>query len=308
VLASSEKASRISIGGSGGRSSFLDLVKLSPLMDRTSGVPGIMIGLIDGPVATQHPELRAANINEISREPTASCSDLTSGACVHGTFVAGILIGNRRSAPLGICPGCTLLVRPIFTETISAADQVPSATPAELAQAILDVVRANARVINLSVALVLAKSGEMELERALDHAARKGVVVLAAAGNQGTLGSSVITRHPWVIPVVAYDLHGRLMPLSNLGSSIGRHGVGAPGEGVLGLRPAGGVLMLGGTSVATPFVTGTVALLWSCFPNASAAEIRAAVLRASLRRHAITPPLLNAETAYEVLDQRKRLL
>jgi subtilisin family serine protease len=198
-------------------------------------------------------------------------------------------------------------VRPIFTETSSAQEAVPSATPAELAQAILDVIGAGARVINLSVALVQQSgSGEVELGRALDHTARKGVVVVVAAGNQGALGSSVITRHPWVIPVVAYDLQGHVMALSNLGGSIGRRGLGAPGEGVTSLRAAGGSLTLSGTSVATPFLTGAVSLLWSCFRNASAAEIKLAVSGASLRRHAIAPPLLDAESAYEALAPRKR--
>jgi hypothetical protein len=170
-----------------------------------------------------------------------------------------------------------------------------------------DDVEIGARVINLSVALVQQSgSGDMELGRALDHTARKGVVVVAAAGNEGTLSSSLITRHPWVIPVVAYDLRGHLMPVSNLGGSIGRRGVGAAGEGVTSLRAAGGSLTLGGTSVATPFVTGAVALLWSCFPDASAAEIKLALSGALLGRHAIAPPLLDAESAYEALASRTR--
>jgi subtilisin family serine protease len=292
---------------SGGHSGLLDLIRLSPLMERTSGIPEIVIGLIDGPVASGHPELNSENLKDVDGTPVGSCSDLTSVACVHGTFVAGMLSGKRESAALGICPGCTLLVRPIFIETSPGPEQVPSATPMELAQAILDVVEAGARVINLSVALIQQSgNGEVELGRALDHTARKGIVVVAAAGNQGTLGSSLITRHPWVIPVVAYDQHGHLMPLSNLGSSIGRRGVGAAGEGVTSLRAVGGSLTLSGTSVATPFVTGAVALLWSCFPHASAAEVKLALSGASLRRHSIAPPLINAEAAYEALAPRKR--
>jgi hypothetical protein len=49
----------------------------------------------------------------------------------------------------------------------------------------------------------------------------RGVLFVAAAGNQGALGSSVITRHPWLIPVVACDRSGRVMAVSNLGASIG---------------------------------------------------------------------------------------
>ena len=168
-------------------------------------------------------------------------------------------------------------------------------------------IEAGARVINLSLALLQESAyGEAELGRALDHSAGKGIIVVVAAGNQGTVGSSVITRHRWVVPVVAYDLHRHLMALSNLGGSIGRRGVGAPGEGVTSLRAGGGSLTLGGTSVATPFVTGTVALLWSCFPDASAVEIKLAISGTSLRRNAIVPPLLDAESAYRSLAANRR--
>jgi hypothetical protein len=60
------------------------------------------------------------------------------------------------------------------------------------------------------------------LRDVLDYAARRGVLMVAA-GNHGTLGSSAITRHPWAIPVVGYGLNGRPMVRSNLGSSIFAH-------------------------------------------------------------------------------------
>ena len=52
-------------GQVGGRSDCLDLVGLSPLMARTSGSPEIPIGLIDGPVALDQPDLAAENIREV---------------------------------------------------------------------------------------------------------------------------------------------------------------------------------------------------------------------------------------------------
>ena len=64
--------------------------------------------------------------------------------------------------------------------------------------------------------------------------------MVAAAGNQGTVGSSVITRHPWVIPVIACDLQGRPTTESNLGSSIGRRGLAAPGENIASLGTTAG--------------------------------------------------------------------
>ena len=124
--------------------------------------------------------------------------------------------------------------------------------------------------------------------------------MVAAAGNQGTLGSSAITRHPWVIPVVACDLRGRPMNDSNLGGSIGRRGLRAPGDGITSLGAEGQPLTLGGTSVAAPFVTGATALLWSEFPSATAAQIKLAVTQASTpRRASVVPPLLDAAAAYQ---------
>lgn len=281
----------------------LDLVKLTPLMRLSDGRAETMIGLIDGPVLTGHPGLAGAKVREIPGTPGGTCARAGSAACVHGTFVAGILCAKRGSAAPAICPNCTLLVRPIFAETTSAGGPVPSATPEELAAAIIDCVDAGAHVINLSAALAQPSSkGERSLEEALNYSARRGVIVVAAAGNQGTVGSSAITRHPWVIPVTACDLRGRPIAFSNLGHSIGRRGLAAPGEGVTSLGADGERLTSGGTSTAAPFVTGAVALLWSLFPGASAAEVKRAVMRSgAARRAAVVPPLLDAWAAHQMM-------
>jgi subtilisin family serine protease len=71
---------------------------------------------------------------------------------------------------------------------------VPSATPEELAEAIVDCVQAGARVLNLRAALTEPSSeGERALQQALDYAAQRGAIAVAAAGNQGVVGSSAIT-------------------------------------------------------------------------------------------------------------------
>lgn len=281
----------------------LDLVRLTPLMDLTRGRPDVTIGLIDGPVMINHPELAGHPIDQIPGYGDAACTQTNNAACLHGTFVAGILSARRGSVAPAICPGCTLLVRPIFAEAGAANNGTPSATPEELARAILDCIAAGARVLNVSGAL--ARPGiksEQALEEALNQAARQGVIVVVAAGNQGTLGSTTITRHPWVIPVVSYDLHGRPTGQSNFGSSIGRRGLGAVGEGITSLGPAGRPLTLGGTSAATPFVTGAVALLWSECPMATAAQVKLAITQAPpARRATVVPPLMDAWAAYQVL-------
>jgi subtilisin family serine protease len=171
--------------------SSLDLVGLTALMDRTSGRPEIVIGLIDGPVAISHPDLVGEHIREIPGKLNSTCARADSLACLHGTFVAGVLSAKRSSPAPAICPDCTLLVRPIFAETAVANGELPSATPGELAQAILACIDAGARVLNVSAAIAQPSSkSERALEEVLDHAAKRGVIVVAAPGSESTACSN----------------------------------------------------------------------------------------------------------------------
>ena len=283
----------------------LELIHLPALMELTHGHADVTIGLIDGPIAMAHPDLAEARIREVPGKLSGTCSQ-DGVACQHGTFVAGVLVAKRGSRAPAICPGCTLLVRPIFSETTSGNGQIPSATPEELAAAIIECAETGARVINVSAGLGQPSArSERALEEALGHASRRGTIVVAAAGNQATLGSSAITRDPGVVPVVACDLHGRPISQSNLGASIGKRGLSAPGDEITSLGVNGTPLTFGGTSAATPFVTGTIALLWSAFPEARPAEIRLAVTRTEARRRtSIVPPLLDAWAAYNILRGR----
>jgi hypothetical protein len=100
----------------------LNLLNLPALMERTRGRPEIRIGLIDGPVAVNHPDLVTENIRALLG---SGCAQANSLACTHGTFVAGILSAKRGSPAPALCTGCSLLVRPIFAE--GATDRMPSA-------------------------------------------------------------------------------------------------------------------------------------------------------------------------------------
>jgi subtilisin family serine protease len=277
----------------------LELVGLPPLMSQTAGSPSVRIGLIDGPVALDHPALAGSRIEVL---PAGTIPAAVGAAQAHGTFMTGILCARRGSAVPGLCPDCTVLTRPIF----SGQTATPSATMQDMAAAIYDCIAAGARILNLSAAIVGPASGrERVLEAALDAAMAKGVLIVAASGNQGSIGGTAITRHPWVIPVTACDRRGWPLPYANLGQSISRRGLTAPGEGITSLTPVGATTISGGTSVAAALVSGTVALVWSTFPSATGAKVRLALHRAHPRR-GLVPPLLNAGAAWRALTALMR--
>jgi subtilisin family serine protease len=274
----------------------LDLINLLRLMDLSSGNSNIKIGLIDGPVALENKDLNGINIQQIP-ENSPICEKTSSSACAHGTFVAGVLAGKRDAQAPAICPDCTLIVRPIFSERM----EIPSASPGELSRAIIDCVDSGAIIINMSLALTQHSKGQQDLKEALDYSAKKGVLIVTAAGNHGSIGSTIITRHPWVISVVACNLSGSPMQESNLGCTIGRWGLMAPGSEIISLKPEGGYTLMNGTSVAAPFVSGAIGLLWSLIPHARAGQMRSALIKSNEYRKSIVPPLLDAWKAYQFL-------
>jgi subtilisin family serine protease len=285
--------------------SALDMVNLRQLMALTEGSDDLAVGLIDGPVATGHPDLHGSRIRDLSPDG-GGCKNSTAFACQHGTFVAGILLARRSSPTPGICPKCPLLVRPIFSEHSSRDEPVPSATPLQLATAIVECATAGARVLNLSASLFdVTPRGQHALQEAVDYAARRGVIITAAAGTQHLIGTSPITRHAWVIPVGAADAAGRPISRSTLAGSIGSRGVLAPGQDIVSLGTTADTFTVSGCSAAVPFVTGAIALLWSLMPEIDAGSLVTAVRGAGVGApRALVPPVLNAGKALEVLSNR----
>src|SRR5687768_16707329 len=95
----------------------LGQTRLSALMELTQGLPDIVIGLIDGPVAIDHPAFRDRPIRTISgkrEEGTPGPADSVSR--IHGTFVAAMLCAQRDSVAPAISPDCTMVVREVFRE------------------------------------------------------------------------------------------------------------------------------------------------------------------------------------------------
>jgi subtilisin family serine protease len=291
----------------------LDLVKLHPLMEITQGRNEISIAVIDGPLDFKHTALKDAKIRTSSDFQLNQCKNASSAACIHGTFVIGILSASRDSAAPAICPRCEVILRPIFNDTSLNSNYTidryfPTTTPKELAKAIIECVNAGAKIINLSIGILSSSLITYhELQQAYNYALQKNVIIVAASGNQGTLGYGSNLYHPWIIKVAACDENGVISPISNLGRYVTTKGVMAPGINIQSTIPNNGYSQMSGTSFSVPFVTGAIALLWSIFRNATSTDIISAIIETALdSKHisrSVIPPLLDASLAYKKLEK-----
>jgi subtilisin family serine protease len=261
----------------------VELVRLRGLMSRTRGRAEVRVGLVDGMVQAADPLLANARVH------TLRTGDGPCGAgCKHGTYLATLLVGDG-----GLCPGVTLVSRPVFLDRPGG----PSSRPDHIADAIHELLDAGTQVINISGGVAAGGLKRYPaVEDACGRAASLGALVVAASGNQSRVGTVPLFGHEWVIPVAACDPDGAPDPRSNIGPTVGRRGLRAPGY-----EMRVGNLAMQGSSVATAFVTGTFALLRSLFPQRPSVELRNAVLLEPRRRASVIPPLLDAARTLEAL-------
>jgi len=125
-----------------------------------------------------------------------------------------------------------------------------------------------ARIINMS----FAGPQDPEIARSLAAASRKGVVLVAAAGNAGPKSGPLYpAADPNVIAVTAIDSDDQLFALSNRGRHIA---LSAPGVDILGPAPGNTYQVSTGTSVAAAHVSGVVALLLELRPGLKPPAVR----------------------------------
>lgn len=283
----------------------ISLPRLGSLTAATLGDPSVTVAVIDGPVDLEHPGFAGSSLRAVEGDPRIACAMDNSMACQHGTVVAGVVSASRDSGAPGLAPGCPAIIRPIFAEGTGAGGVIPEVTVDDLVAALRDVLNAGARIVNLSLGLAdSALEAHPALTAAFDEAQRRGVLLIAAGGNQGYVGPVPLFAHPWVLPVVGCDAHGSPLPDATLGPSVGRYGLMAPGLQVTSLKAGGGTRHMTGSSVAAPFVAGAAALLWSLVPGATARQVLDALRYAPARRGGIVPPLMDAEASLARLRQQ----
>lgn len=277
------------------QSQALDLIGLSELMQITRGNSQIKVGLIDGPVL--NPDL---GIDSVSNY-LGACSLVAR----HGTLVASILSGNPFTDLPAICPSCSLVLRSIATEPLDPLHSAPAARPRELAQAIFECIEEGANIIHLGAFLSRENviRSERDVEEALDLAAARGIVVVTSVENRSASGSTAITRHRAVVPVVPCDFRGKRIGERNYGISLSRRGVSAPGMHFDASEKGLDYSVLDNDTMASTWLTGTLALVWSEFPDALANHLKLALTLAHpQRRTEVVPPLLNAMALYREIQ------
>lgn len=228
---------------------------------------GATVAVIDTGVAASHPDLFGrvlAGDDELN--PTLDGGIDPDG---HGTHVAGIIgaIAGNGVGVAGLADGASIL--PV---RVLAADG--SGWTSDVANGIIWAVDHGAGVLNLSLA---GTSDDPVLDSAVQYAETHDVVVVAAAGNDRTAGDPVEypAAVPGVVAVAATDSSDASAGFSETGSYVT---IAAPGVGILSTYLVAEAsyptyATMSGTSMASPYVAATAALVRAADPQLTAAEV-----------------------------------
>lgn len=229
----------------------------------TMGSDTVAIAILDTGIDQSHEDLKVKIKKNVNFSGTSSVDDKLG----HGTHVAGTAAAatNNGRGVAGTCPNCVLY-------NVKVGNDQGAVNWDAAAKGIQWAADNGARVVNMSFS---ADVGSSTLAQAVDYAWGKGVVLVAAAGNQNTDTLRYPAAYGSVIAVAATDRKdARWVTSSTQGSNYGASwvDVAAPGHEILSTAPdhINGIWFFGvkygtlsGTSMASPHVAGVAGLIWS---------------------------------------------
>ncbi len=237
----------------------------------TQGNPDIVVAVVDTGVDANHPDLKGKLVQGYDFVDDDTTPEDTLG---HGTFVASLIAasGNDKNGIIGLAPGVKIMPLKVLGRN-GAGDSL------KIALAIRYAADNGAKVINLSLG---GPNASRAIRQATDYAIGRGVVVVAAAGNEAQQGNPVEypASFPDVISVGATGPTDRIASFSNHNTGVN---VSAPGVNILGARseqnrmcrPYNGsaYCVSSGTSFAAPYVSATAALMLSVNPKLTPQQV-----------------------------------
>lgn len=241
----------------------LPKIKASLAWDLSKG-DGVLIAILDTGVDQDHPDL-AGKIDANQRNfTTSSTVDDVYG---HGTHVAGIAaaVTNNAAGVAGTGYNAKVLNGKVLGDN-------GGGYYSWIAEGLTWAADSGARVANLSLG---GSFGSAALESAVNYAWGRGTVVVAAAGNSGSSAKFYPAAYTNAIAVAATDSKDKKASFSNFGSKW--VDVAAPGVSILSTTNNGSYASWSGTSMATPFVSGTAALVWASSHGTSAGAVRSRI-------------------------------
>lgn len=185
----------------------------------------------------------------------------------HGTHVAGIISANQNSiGTVGIAYDANIYA-------IKVLDQDGNGPLSNVISGIEWSITNKMDIINLSLGMTTHSTA---LQQVVEKAEQAGIIVVAAAGNNGLPDGTGDTvnypaRYDTVIGVSALNSKNERASFSATGNTIE---VAAPGEGILSTHLGGKYSYMSGTSMAAPYVSGNLALLKQAYPELNHNEIR----------------------------------
>jgi len=213
---------------------------------------------------------------------------------VHGSLVAGIIGADsgNGSGPQGVAPGAKLIgVKSCVAQSSRTAEA--TCWSSTLTRGMDAAVQRNVRIINMSV----GGPDDRLLARTVDAAMKRGIVIVSAAGNDGPSGKpSYPAAFRGVIAVTAVDASANLYSRATRGVYVS---LAAPGVDIVSTGPGGKSQAFSGTSAATAFVSGAVALLLQQQSNLSPPDLQNLLEQTA---KPLGPTIPNPEYGYGLVD------